>query len=223
MKKNLTPILVALGILAAIVFVVFAVMNPGNDSSPEAKTEKTKQPNAAQLAQLKQGQQKGDPNSKVTVIEFGDFQCPACSSVEKELQTGVFPQYGSKINFVFKHFPLVDIHKNAMSSAYAAEAAGVQGKFWQMHDKLYAQQTEWSEVSDPQPKYEAYARDLGLDVTKFKNDMKSKDVKARVEKDKKLAGELGLPGTPTFFVNGKIVEANSTQDITNAIQSALAQ
>ncbi len=223
MKKNLTPILVALGILAAIVFVVFAVMNPGNDSSPEARTEKTKQPNAAQLAQLKQGQQKGDPKSKVIVTEFGDFQCPACSSVEKELQTGVFPQYGSKINFVFKHFPLVDIHKNALSSAYASEAAGLQGKFWEMHDKLYAQQAEWSEIDDPQPKYEAYARGLGLDITKFKNDMKSNDVKARVEKDKKLAGELGLPGTPTFFVNGKIVEANSTQDITNAIQSALAQ
>ncbi len=223
MKKNLTPILVAIGILAAIVFVVFAVMNPSNDSSSETKTDQAKQPSAAQLAQLKQGHQKGDPNSKVTVTEFGDFQCPACSSVEKELQASVFPQFGSKINFVFKHFPLVDIHKNAMSSAYAAEAAAVQGKFWEMHDKLYAQQAEWSELSDPQPKYEAYARQLGLDVTKFKSDMKSKDVKARVEKDKKLAAELSLPGTPTFFVNGKIVEANSTQDITNAIQSALAQ
>ncbi len=224
MKKNLTPILVAIGILAVIGFVVFAVMNPNNDSNSSSdNSDAPAKPTAAQQAQLKVGQQKGDANSKVTVTEFGDFQCPACGAFEKELQATILPQYGDKINFVFKHFPLVQIHKNALTAAYATESASEQGKFWQMHDKLYANQDEWSELDNPQPKFEAYATAIGLDLNEFKADMKSSAVKARVERDKKLAADLKLPGTPSFFVNGVLVTTNTTADLTNAISSALAQ
>jgi protein-disulfide isomerase len=224
MKKKLSPILVTLGIVGAILFVVFAVMNPSNDSKPGDSTEKPKVvATNSQKEQMKQGNSKGNLDSKVVVTEFGDFQCPACANVEEILKQSLFPKYGDKIKFVFKHLPLTEIHKNALSSSYAAEAAAVQGKFWEMHDLLYAKQAEWSEIADPQPKYEAYASQIGLDVAKFKQDMKSKDVKAIVEKDKKLGEDLKIPGTPSFFVNGEFVELNAITDLTNAIEKALAQ
>lgn len=219
MKKNLTPILVSLGVLAVIVFVVFAIMNPKNDSASTNTTALT----AQQQAQLKQGDSKGDPQSRVVVTEFGDFQCPACGAFEEELQANVLPQYGSKINFVFKNFPLVNIHKNALSAAKAAQAAGAQGKFWEMHDTLYAKQDEWSELDDPQSKYESYAAAIGLDVSKFKSDMKSSAIASKIDKDSKLAEEIKIPGTPSFFVNGVLVTTNTVSDLTNAIDKALAQ
>lgn len=223
MKKKLTPILVPLGILAAVVFVVFAIMNPKNDSANNPDTTTKVAVSAAQKEQLKVGNSKGDSASKVVVTEFGDFQCPACGNIEKSLEATVLPQLGGKINFVFKHFPLTQVHKNALSSAYASESAAEQGKFWEMHDVLYAKQDEWSELADPQAKYEAYATQIGLDIAKFKSDMKASAVKARVERDKKLAEDLKLPGTPSFFVNGVYIELNTVEDLSNAIQKALAQ
>ncbi len=224
MKKKFGPIFITLAIIATILFVVFAVLNPSNDSKPSDNADKPKVvANDAQKAQMKQGNSKGNMASKVVVTEFGDFQCPACANVEEILKQSVWPQYGEKVGFVFKHFPLTQIHKNALSSAYASEAAAVQGKFWEMHDILYAKQTEWSELADPQSKYEGYASQLGLDVAKFKQDMKSKATKDKVENDKKLGEDLKLPGTPSFFVNGVLVELNAITDLTNAIEKALAQ
>lgn len=224
MKKNLTPILVSLGILVSILFVVFALMKPSTDSPDAPDKADSVNPTAAQQQQIKTGSNsKGDASSKVVVTEFGDFQCPACGAFEKELQATILPQYGAKINFIFKHFPLTQIHKNALTAAYASEAAANQGKFWEMHDKLYVGQDEWSELSDPQPKYDAYAGAIGLNVGKFKADMKSSSVKARVDTDKKLADKLKLPGTPSFFVNGVFVSTNTTADLTAAITNALGK
>lgn len=224
MKKNLTPILVALGIFAAIVFVVFALMRPTSDAPQTSDTSTTVTPTAAQQKQIVSGaNRKGPANAKAVVTEFGDFQCPACGQFEKELQASILPKYGDQMAFVFKHLPLSQIHDNALSAAYASEAAANQGKFWEMHDKLYAAQTEWSELPDPQPKYDAYASAIGLNVNKFKADMKSSAVKARVVADNKLADALKLPGTPSFFVNGVFVTANTVVELSNAIDKALAQ
>ena len=224
MKKNLTPILVSVGILAAILFVVFALMKPSSDSTDSADKTDAVSPTAAQQQQIKTGSNsKGDATSKVVVTEFGDFQCPACGAFEKELQATILPQYGSKINFIFKHFPLTQIHKNALTAAYASEAAANQGKFWEMHDKLYANQDAWSELSDPQPSFDSYAVAIGLNMDKYRADMKSASVKARVEKDKKLADALKLPGTPSFFVNGVFVSTNTVADLSTAIQNALGK
>lgn len=222
MKKNLTPILVSVGILAFVIFVALALINPKSDA-PATSSDSTVKLNSSQQAQLKLGWSKGDANSKVVVTEFGDFQCPACGNTEKSLQATLLPQYGSKINFVFKNFPLVNVHKNALSSTYAAGAAGVQGKFWEMHDKLYAGQDEWSELANPQPKYDEYASAIGLDMAKFKSDMGSAEVKSRVASEKKLAEDINLPGTPSFFVNGVYVDLKTIDDLTNAISKALAQ
>ncbi len=224
MKKNLSPILATVAIVGVILFVVFAVLNPKNDSSPSDKSDKAKVvANDQQKAQMEQGNSKGNLNSKVVVTEFGDFQCPACQTIEESLNASFFPKYGDKVKFVFKHFPLTQIHKNALSSAYAAEAAALQGKFWEMHDLLYKNQDAWSELSNPQPKYNEYAAQIGLDVTKFKNDVAASAVKSVVNTDKKLGEDLKLPGTPSFFVNGNYIELTSLTDLTNAVDQALAQ
>ncbi len=224
MKKNLTPILVALGILAVIVFVVFALTRPTSETSQNSDSPTSVNPTAEQQKQIVSGaNRKGPANAKVVVTEFGDFQCPACGEFEKELNASILPKYGNSINFVFKHLPLSQIHNNALSAAYASEAAANQGKFWEMHDKLYATQTEWSELSDPQPKYDSFAAAIGLNVSKFKADMNTSAVKARVSADNKLADTLKLPGTPSFFVNGVFVTANTVTELSNAIDKALAQ
>jgi protein-disulfide isomerase len=137
----------------------------------------------------------------VTLVEFSDFQCPACSAVQPML-TQLLTKYQGKVKFVYRYFPLVSIHKNAQMSAQAAEAAGLQGKFWEMHDKLFITQTAWEGIADPKEIFVGYARDLGLDTTKFATDLVSAPVVDEVNADSAAATRYNLQGTPTFFVNG---------------------
>ena len=140
----------------------------------------------------------GPPSAAVTIVAFSDFQCPFCSRVNPALKQ-VKDTYKDQVRIVFKHLPL-DFHAKAPAAAYAAEAAGKQGKFWEMHDKIFADQAGMS----PE-KYEQYAQELGLDVARFNRDRASPEIKARVDNDKKEAQQLGATGTPSFFVNGKYV------------------
>ncbi len=148
---------------------------------------------------------RGKKDSKVIVMEYGDFQCPACRNYESVLKQ-IHENYDDKILFVFRHFPLREVHANAMSSARAVEAAGKQGKFWEMHDALYDHQDEWGERTDPISFYIQYATDLKLDINKFKSDMTADDVVRKIDDSYAAAIRLNLPGTPTFFVNGKQIE-----------------
>ncbi len=111
-------------------------------------------------------------------------------------------EYDGKITFYFRNFPLARIHKNALASAQAAEAAGNQGKFWEMHDKLYDNQEAWSELSSPDDKLADYAKDLGLDVEKFKKALADKQFQTIIDQDVADATTLNVQGTPTFFFNG---------------------
>jgi protein-disulfide isomerase len=139
---------------------------------------------------------KGGPESaKVTVVEFSDFQCPFCSRVTPTLNQ-IEEAYGKDVRIVFKHLPL-RMHTKAPAAHAAAEAAHRQGKFWEMHDKIFANQRELTEA-----KYVEYATELGLDVEKFKKDSASAEVKKKVDKDAKEAAALGVTGTPGFFING---------------------
>jgi protein-disulfide isomerase len=139
---------------------------------------------------------KGGPESaKVTVVEFSDFQCPFCSRVTPTLDQ-IEEAYGEDVRIVFKHLPL-RMHSKAPAAHAAAEAAHRQGKFWEMHDKIFANQREMSEE-----KYVEYATELGLDVEKFKQDSAAADVKKKVADDAKEAAALGVTGTPGFFING---------------------
>lgn len=138
---------------------------------------------------------------EITLVEFSDFQCPACQFVQTPLKQ-ILTKYNGKIRFVYRDFPLTNIHKNATKAAQAAEAAHQQGKFWEMHDKLFATQAEWSELADPSEKFGVYATELGLEKERFLVDMNSQMTKDIVENDALAATKYQLQGTPTFFVNG---------------------
>jgi protein-disulfide isomerase len=140
----------------------------------------------------------GPKDARVTVIEFSDFQCPFCSQavpVVKELEK----TYGKELRITWKHLPL-SFHQNAMPAALAAEAAREQGKFWEMHDRLFANQAALTDIT-----FEKQARELGLDVTRFKASLASPETRKRVEADAALASAAGVTGTPTFLVNGEQV------------------
>lgn len=136
-----------------------------------------------------------------TLVEFSDFQCPACLAVQEPLKQ-LLKKYEGKVEFVYRYFPLTTIHKNAMMAASAAETAGVEGKFWEMHDKLFEKQNEWNSLGDPKDKFAEYAVSMGLDKDKFLSGLGSQTVKDSVSVDILAATRYRLTGTPTFFVNG---------------------
>ena len=140
-------------------------------------------------------------SGEIVVTEFSDFQCPACQSVQEPLKQ-ILSKYEGKVSFVYRHFPLVSIHKNSTVSAQASEAAAIQGKFWEMHDKLFATQNIWEGMADPKATFGEYASELGLDKDKFMADIESQAAKDGVSVDSLDATRFRLSGTPTFFVNG---------------------
>lgn len=148
---------------------------------------------------------KGAASSTVILMEYSDFQCPACRSYYPILRE-VMTEYGDRITFVYRHFPLISIHPNAEFAARAAEAAHKQGKFWEMHDLLFEKQNEWGKVANIYPVFESYATLLGLSLDQFKIDFASDEVKNLVRAQRVHAVKAGLSSTPTFFLNGKKIE-----------------
>jgi len=141
--------------------------------------------------------------AKVTIVEFGDYQCPACGQAHPIVKE-VIKNYADKINFVFRNYPLSQ-HKNAQIAAQAAEAANVQGKFWEMHDKLYDTQKDWEESSKPLDMFLTYAKDLGLDVNKFKSDVEGQKFTTEIGQDMNDGNNLSVNATPTFYINGQVL------------------
>lgn len=152
---------------------------------------------------------KGNRDSKVILIEYSDFECPACRTYYPVLRE-IYTEFGDRIAFVYRHFPLTSIHANADFAARAAEAAGKQDKFWEMHDLLFQKQAEWSKVADIVPVFRNYAALVGLDVEQFERDFNSREVKDFVSSQKAHATSLGLPGTPTFVLNGEVIDNPSS-------------
>lgn len=148
---------------------------------------------------------RGAKEGKVTLVEFGDFQCPACGAYESIVRQ-VLADNKDTVKFSFRHFPLMQIHQNALLAAKASEAAALQGKFWEMHDILYDKQTEWSGAPGAKELFKTYANTLDLDITKFSKDMDSAEVEAKILAELKEGTQLGIQGTPTFFVNGKKID-----------------
>ena len=150
----------------------------------------------------------GPPDAPVTIEEFGDFQCPPCGQLHPELKQ-IIREYGPRVRLVYREFPLVPTHQHALAAARAAEAAGMQGKFWEMHGLIFETQRSWHEAFDVRPIFEEYARRIGLDVEKFKKDLSSSTVERRIFLDGKRGHELGVKGTPTVFLNGREVPFES--------------
>jgi len=153
---------------------------------------------------------KGPRSSSVVLIEYSDFQCPACRNVEpliREMQN----EYGDRILFAYRHFPLRQ-HMFAGLAARAAEAAGRQGKFWEMHDLLFEGQERWSIQGRPEETFIEYARQLGLDVDRFRSDMASQETVAAVQEDVRTGTRAGVDHTPSFLLNGQTIPNPRNRD-----------
>ena len=164
---------------------------------------------------------KGNPSAPVTLIEYLDFECEACGAyfpLIKELEQ----EFPNDLRVVRRYFPLPG-HKNGMTAALAVEAAARQGKYDEMHDLLFTEQKNWGEKPAPTPAvFEGYAQKLGLDLTKFKQDVASQSVKDRVQRDVESGTKLGNTGTPSFYLQGeKIQNPRSLEDFKTLIQAAI--
>ena len=150
---------------------------------------------------------KGTPSNAISLIEYSDFQCPACASYYP-LVAQLTSELSDKLYFAYRHFPLPQ-HSNATFSAEAAEAAGLQGKFFDMHDTLFRNQSDWAPLSSNQAKesFTKYAKELGLNMDQFQQDFKSDAVKNVVQKNYKSGLAARVDATPTFFLNGKKLSA----------------
>ena len=148
-------------------------------------------------------------SSPVVLEEYGDYQCPPCGQLYPELKE-IEKEYGNQVQIVFHHFPLMKIHKNALTAAHAAEAARNQNKFWEMHDRLYRNQKEWSELEDPKPVFIDYAKQLGLKIGQFTNDLGSNMIDQRISADIQRGSAIGVTGTPTVFLDSRLVNYQAT-------------
>jgi protein-disulfide isomerase len=187
-----------LGILLALIIIfggIFAItQNSGNKTGSGNS-------NAQTTHHVEGLGQKG-----VTLVEWGDYECPVCEEYYQPLKQ-VASQFNSQIHFQFSNLPLTAIHPNAFAAARAAEAAGMQNKYWQMHDKLYENQNDWiPPVTDPKPFFDRYAQQIGLNVTKFDSDYASSKVNDDINADLAAFDKTGKEkATPTFFLDGTYV------------------
>lgn len=201
-KKILLWTIILVGFLG-ILFVLLNIFN--------------KQPASAPVSQ----NVKGEATASATLVEYSDFQCPACAVYYPVIKQ-INKDFKGKIRFVYRYFPLRTTHKNAEISSIAAEAAGRQNKFWEMHDLLFENQNEWSNLADPREKFTEYAKFIGLDMDKFQNDLNSKEIKNRVEADYQNGLSLGVNATPTFFLNDqKIANPRTYEEFRIKIEEVL--
>ena len=165
----------------------------------------------------------GSSPSNVKLVEYGDYECPYCGQyfpIVKQVQD----EFKDKIVFQFRNFPLTSLHPNAFAGARAAEAAALQNKFWEMHDLLYQDQTQWSTATDPTPLFRTYAGQLGLNLTKFTTDYASSAVNDSINADMAAGSKLNITGTPTFFLDGKQVQVGeSVADFEKIINAELSK
>ncbi|MBU6427084.1 DsbA family protein [Patescibacteria group bacterium] len=163
---------------------------------------------------------KGPSNAPVTLIEYSDFECPACEQYYPVV-TQLLSDEAGKIQFVYRHFPLPQ-HTNAVPAAMASEAAAAQGKFWDMYDLLFTNHADWVDLSDPTSVFVGYATKLGLNVDQFKTDLASSTLRDRINADLQEGTQIGIDATPTFFVNGKAITNPSSYDQFKSIIDAAA-
>jgi len=151
----------------------------------------------------------GNKDSKVTLVEYGDFQCPGCKSAAEPISQ-VKKKYEEQLGFIFRNFPLTNIHPNAKVAAASAEVAGLEGKYWEMHDLLYASQDEWSAASgaDRTDLFAGYAQQIGIDKNTFTTALEEKNeaITKKISYDQALGRKVGVSGTPSFFLNGKEID-----------------
>ena len=234
MKRALPFIVIGIVLIAGVTAIVISSRQrgAGNNASTFANAQPSQQTAAPPQtsSQPSPGGATGyaRPNAKVSspvvLEEYGDYECPPCGILHPVLKQ-IEHEYGDQLRVVFHHFPLMRIHKNAMIAAQAAEAARNQGKFQQMHDRLYGTQNAWSELADARPTFIEYARQLGLNVERFSGDMDSPAVQQRISSDMQKGSSVGVTGTPTVFIEGQMLryEATTPEGLRQGINYMLQQ
>lgn len=211
-----------------IVGVVFAGTLAGGGLFLRSKRLEEAASRAAAAAALKNGKPGAEPahvrgpdTAKITLEEFADFECPPCGNMSPVLEK--FEQdFAGRMRVIFRQLPHA-VHLHAFRAAYASEAAGLQGKFWDMHDLLFHERLVWPKSTDIETTFEEYAGKLGLDVDRFKKDMEGEKVKNRVAADQERAASLKIDATPTILINGDLVPVSSLNPdgLRAAIEAAL--
>ena len=191
------------GIVAVIILAVVGLIllsNSANSSPPPLSLQDA--PNLPQLTT--NDLQEGNPQSKATIIEYADFQCPACGA-EFPILNKLYSDYKGKFHFVYRFYPLTQIHKNALLSVKYGYGASLQGKFWQMHDVLFAHQNDWAEMTpeDVTKTFDEYAKQLGLNLQKLHTDIADKKTDAIIAASVDGGNKAGVNSTPTMYLNGK--------------------
>src|SRR5262245_48445345 len=211
MKRYLPFVIIAATLAVAVMAGVWMFR------SEQAKSTPTPSPSNSPVAALNTTGSKG----VVTIEEFGDYQCPPCGALNPVIKT-LKSEYGDRIRVVFRHFPLTSIHKHALEAAFAAAAADLQGKFWEMHNMLYENQSAWSDVGDFRPIAFNYASRIGLDIQRFTRDMDGLNVMNRVASDEQRGNGLGVNSTPTVFIDGRKCEDMSLDALRKEINQRLS-
>ena len=203
MSKSFWGVVIAVIIVFVGIFALTGSKSSSNDkSSPGTLTQHIE----------------GLGQDHVTLVEYGDYECPYCGQyfpIVKQVQQ----DFNQQMTFQFRNFPLTSLHPNAFAGARAAEAAALQGKFWQMHDALYeenlqSQETStsstWINASNPTTYFDSYAKQLGLNLTQFESDYNSNKVNSLITADMAEGNKLGVQGTPTFFLDGKQISVGES-------------
>lgn len=206
-----------LAVIAAVILIFAGFLIFGNHKSNGSKGS------SSSSSSTPTNHVEGQGKAGVTLVEYGDYQCPYCEQYYPVMKQ-VVADMGDQITFQFRNFPLTSIHQNAFAGARAAEAAGLQDKFWQMHDLLYENQSQWSESSDPTKYFNQYAQQLGLNVAQFKQDYASTKVNDLINADMAAGNKLGVDATPTFYLNGKQIQTNANVgEFEQQIKDAIAK
>lgn len=163
----------------------------------------------------------GKQDAVVKLLEYSDFQCPACGTYYPVVEQ-IVEKYKDRISFEYRHYPLTTIHRNAFAASRASEAAGKQGKFWEMYRLLFANQSAWSDSDSSQTTFEGYAKQLNLDMERYKTDFASSETNGAINASIREFNKLGLPkSTPTFLLNGKKIQPRDAADFSKLIEEQL--
>jgi len=165
---------------------------------------------------------RGNPEAPVTVTMYADFQCPACQ-IEYQVIARAWPRIRDDVQLIYRYFPL-DTHRFSFQAARFAEAAGLQGKFWEMHDLLFANQQAWSFVEDPTLMFEDYGEQIGLDMAQLRADIERSEVRAKIVSDQQGGVRAGVRSTPALFINGRqVANPQSPAGLIDLIEEAQAE